>query len=65
MSRVSIDLDGPRIVLVYRCDRCGWETSTPRTRPSGRPMRLRPIQPIPLTGTIQHECEDCVQTGRV
>lgn len=63
MSRVSVDTDGFEIRAVYRCDRCGWETSQARMNARGKPMRIRPIRPIPRMGPIGHECEACVTGG--
>lgn len=48
-----------RLVASFRCDSCGWETTTPRSNASGRPMRLRPLRPAPTSGPILHECEEC------
>jgi len=57
MTRLSIDLSGPKISVVFRCDRC-LRTTDAHT------MRLRPQRPIPRVGPVLHECADCVRMSR-
>ncbi len=67
MTRISIALEPTRephtfrLVVNYRCDSCGWETTTARMNSRGHPMRLRPRRPVsnPDVGPIEHECESC------
>lgn len=69
MTRISVDLEPTRdprtwrIVAHFRCDLCGWVTTTARSNSSGRPMRLRPRRPMNREGPLEHECEACAASA--